>query len=114
MRQSGSVSRLLARERSRALHVAIAHRIAADETILRDVRERVKQWLHDGNPARHYAEAWACLLSAPVDTIVGKLAEVSDEMHELRQVSPFSGVLDPRTRWQIHRDVTSTFRNEAQ
>jgi hypothetical protein len=26
-------------------------------------------------------------------------------MHDLRQVSPFAGFLDARTRWRIHRDI---------
>lgn len=104
----------LARERSRALHVAIAQKIVADESVLKDGRARVDAWLRDGRPARAFAESCFDLLGKPLNEIVEKLAEPSEKMHELRQVSPLAGALDARTRWRIHRDVSATFLDEAQ
>jgi hypothetical protein len=33
------------------------------------------------------------------------LVDRSEEARGLRQVSPFAGVIDPRTRWAIHRRI---------
>jgi len=41
----------------------------------------------------------------PLSELETALAERSERMHDLRQVSPFAGILDARTRWRIHRDV---------
>jgi hypothetical protein len=87
----------LVAERSRALHIAVAERLQA----------RVRQWLDSGTVAAHYAEAWRALLDLPLASLATALAEQSERMHDLRQVSPFAGVLDARTRWRIHREVAT-------
>jgi hypothetical protein len=37
--------------------------------------------------------------------LAGALVERSEAADALRQVTPFAGVIDPRARWQIWRDV---------
>lgn len=52
-----------------------------------------------------YAEAWRQILARSPAEIAALLGEESERMTMLRQVSPFAGALDPRTRWQIWRSV---------
>lgn len=103
----------LAAERSRALHAAVAERLAADPRLVAGARLRVDSWLADGSVARAYAEAWRDLLARPFPDLLEALVEPTERMHDLRQVSPFAGVLDPRTRWRIHRAVGEGMRRAA-
>jgi hypothetical protein len=97
--------RTLAEERSRALHLAIAERLQADPALIDEARARVRAWLRDGTVARVYAEARQALLDRPLEDLVAALGERSERMHDLRQVSPFAGALDARTRWRIQEAV---------
>jgi hypothetical protein len=103
----------LAVERSRALHVAVAERLRADPDLIEQARARVESWRQQETVAAPYAEAWRALLALPLAELVAALAEPSLRMHDLRQVSPFAGVLDPRTRWRIHREVRERLADEA-
>jgi hypothetical protein len=103
----------LARERSRALHRAVAERLRADPALVDAARERVMGWLREGSVARTYAEAWRALLEGPRAVLLAALEERSERMHDLRQVSPFAGVLDPRARWRIHREVGERMTDET-
>ena len=100
-------------ERSRALHAAVAERLRANPELVAIARTRVQTWLDDGSVARPYAEAWRVLLARSLGDTTRALCEESDRMHDLRQVSPFAGVLDPRTRWRIHREVGERLAHET-
>lgn len=103
MRAMGCYER--AEERSLRLHAAVAARLLADPKLVDRVRRRVAGWLEDGSVARPYAEAWARLLDGPMADLVLALGERSERMHDLRQVSPFAGVLEPRARWRVRRET---------
>lgn len=103
----------LVAERSRALHVAVGERLQADPRLVEAARVRVRGWLETGAVAPSYAQAWDSLLARPLDDLVRALAEDSERMHDLRQVSPFAGVLDPRIRWRIHREVGERLASET-
>jgi hypothetical protein len=60
-----------------------------------------------------WAEAWLALLARPMEELCQALVEPSERMHDLRQVSPFAGVLEPRARWQILRDAREQLADEA-
>jgi hypothetical protein len=90
-------------EMSLRLHAAVADRLLADPTLVDRARARVAAWIEDGTVARPYALAWQALLEAPLPSLVGSLREPSERMHDLRQVSPFAGVLDARERWRLRR-----------
>jgi hypothetical protein len=92
-----------AEETSLRLHAAVAERLAADPTRVADARRRVERWIAEESVAREYAEAWLTLLTEPLPVLVERIVERSERMHDLRQVSPFAGVLDPRTRWRVRR-----------
>lgn len=99
----------LAERRSWALHCEVASRLADHPGIVQRARARVEQWLAD--PARHpYAAAWKALLDAPMDELSAALRSKEEPMITLRQVSPFAGALDTRTRWRILKQPDLTNR----
>lgn len=53
---------------------------------------------------RVYADGWHELLTGPVERLLN-LTDPGERARALRQCSPFAGIVDPRTRWQIWRDV---------
>jgi hypothetical protein len=93
-----------ASRRSRALHRAVAARLRAEPALLERARARVDEWLDSGSVHREYALAWRELLAGDVEALAVRLDEDSDRMNDLRQVSPFAGALDARTRWAVLRE----------
>lgn len=91
--------------RSCALHAAVAQRLQCDPSLVIRARQRVESWLRDGSVARPYAEAWQTALAAPLGELVVALVERSERMNDLRQVSPFAGVLDARERWRVRKSA---------
>lgn len=94
-----------AERRSLAYHRAVADRLEADPRIIDLARTRVLQWCTSGEVNAAYAESWKRLLELEVPELRALLVDESEQMTALRQVSPFSGAIDPRTRWQIWRSV---------
>jgi hypothetical protein len=95
----------LAEERSLAIHGLVAERLRADPYLVVTARERVEQWLRDGSVHRTYAEKWRLLLTGPPERLFEVLMHRGEEARALRQSSPFAGVVDPRTRWALWREV---------
>ena len=95
----------LAEQRSLALHRAVADRLAADPSVLARARDRVRRWLETGDVNAHWAREWENVLSRSLDDIRAFLMENSERARALRQVTPFAGAIDPRTRWRIWREV---------
>jgi hypothetical protein len=91
--------------RSLAYHRAIADRIREEPRIVATATSRVTKWRATGEVHRSYAEQWAALLALPVAELAAALVEDSERMRALRQVSPFAGVLDARTRWKLWRSI---------
>jgi hypothetical protein len=86
------------------MHRAIAARI--DEPALARARARVDTWLAEGGPVdRRWAERWRELLDAPVDVVAERLIADTPELTQLRQTTPFAGLLSPAERWAILREV---------
>lgn len=97
----------LAEARSLALHRMVAERLRADPTLLEKARTRVAGWLADGSVPRPAAEAWRAELERPVDEVIATLTETAERARRLRRSSPFAGVVDPRTRWEVWRRVSA-------
>ena len=68
-------------------------------------RARVEQWRDEKTVADYYVDGWAALLREDEDVLRSALVEDSERGHTLRQVSPFAGVLTPRERWAILREL---------
>jgi hypothetical protein len=97
----------VAEETSLALHRAVADRLRADPSLVERARRRVEGWLSEGTVARPYAEAWREVLAGPVEDVARFLEDPGDRARQLRQSSPFAGVLNARTRWAIWRQGPS-------
>ena len=95
----------LAEERSIAYHRVIAARILENPSILERARARVRTWLATTIPPPPYARAWEVILSRPQPEILAFLVDAGARARELRQSTPFAGVLAPRERLAIWRAV---------
>lgn len=95
----------LAEERSLAYHRAIAERMPSDPSILLRARARVAEWRAPGGDEPFYVRRWREILERDPESIAAFLLERSELATELRQSSPFAGVLDPRERWRIWRET---------
>lgn len=97
-----------AEETSLALHRAVAERLLADPALLEKARARVLKWLGDGSVGRKLAEAWQEVLSGSPAEVVRFLIDPGQRARDLRQTSPFAGVLGPRERWAILRQARAS------
>ncbi len=94
----------LALERSLAFHSVIAGRLIQDPTILENARRRVREWMAH-TPRRPFARAWEKVLAGDAASVAAFLVDRGELAEELRQSSPFAGVLDARERWRIWRET---------
>jgi hypothetical protein len=85
--------------RSLALHAEVARRVRANP----ELRERARERLSRISPA--YREAWTLLLSGPLERLLEALTDESEAAVALRQASPFSFAIDPKTRQRILRET---------
>lgn len=97
----------LAELRSIALHGAVAERPRQGPEVVARAKRRVADWLATGQVAEPYARRWAALLDLPVERLAARLVEDSEEMRELRQATPFAGVVPPRERFRIWRETAT-------
>jgi hypothetical protein len=86
---------------SLALHAEVARRLRADPALVRVARARVDRW--DAHP--FYTAAWTALLDGPLDTLCELLVSDDERARDLRQATPFAGVVDNATRMRIWREV---------
>ena len=106
-------SHRLAEERSLALHRAIAERVRRDPSVLERARARVQGWLDNGEVSRYWAEEWDSVLSRSTEDICSWLVDESEHARSMRQVTPFAGAIDARTRWRIWREVRAAMEETA-
>lgn len=97
----------LAEERSLAYHRAVARRLESEPEILDRARRRVDAWIHEGGRAVAHAQRWREILDRRVAEIAAVLTDEGEEARALRQSTPFAGVLEPRERWRLWREVRS-------
>lgn len=102
--------RALIEATSLELHRAVAERLRADPSLLDRARQKVEGWLRDRTIAKPYADAWREVLARPVDDVAGFLEDPGERARQLRQASPFAGILDARTRWGVWRAVRAGSR----
>lgn len=98
-------------ERSLWLHRALLGPLMIDPTaVLEQAQENIRRWLPrhraDGMAAS-YLTQWQKLLDGGVDDVVDVLVGTDEHSSELRQNSPFAGVLADEDR----RHVLSSFRD---
>lgn len=103
----------IAEARSLAYHAEVAKRLRENPTILEEARARVRVWLARPTGGPHYAREWASVLSGSVESIAAFLVDRGERARELRQSTPFAGVLAPTERWRIWRDTRAAMENRA-
>ncbi len=94
----------IAEARSLAYHLEVAGRLATRPELLERARDRVQAWLADGR-SPWYAARWQAILAQGTDAVVRILVDPGEDATALRQASPFAGVLSPRERWRLWREV---------
>ena len=96
-------------EQSRWLHGAIASHLVTDpDLVLRRARENLDRFsvIHAGTMAQHWLDQWRDALDAGPDRVLGILVSDTPRAAELRQNSPFAGILSEDER----RTVLESFR----
>jgi transcriptional regulator with XRE-family HTH domain len=90
--------------RSLYLHRAIARRLARDpDTTLRQAR-RILALMRQQHPeAGSLLREWKVLLERSVEQLIPALTDPSPRARELRQVTPFAGVLNAAERSEAYR-----------
>jgi NADH:ubiquinone oxidoreductase subunit D len=95
----------LAELRSVALHAAIGERLLRNPELVEEARRRLRATSTSLKTAHPYRVQWLRILEEPLDRVVAFLREDSERARELRQCTPFTGVITPRERWRIWRTV---------
>ena len=91
--------------RSLALHAAIVDRLREDPLlVLSKARASLARMraLHPG--ARPLLNEWQLLLRRPLSALIPVLLDPSPYSRELRQVTPFTGILSARERAGVYRE----------
>jgi len=91
--------------RSIAYHREIGRRLQANPEVIERARQRIGRLRRRGLRAGPPAEAWLGWLELPPTELARRLVEDTDDARELRQSSPFVGVLSASERWRIHREI---------
>ncbi len=110
-RPAGGGGHRVAELRSIELHRAVARRLRSEPGLVARARMRIETWAREGKLSPHYSGRWLEVLALPVDALCAFLVEDSEAARDLRQVTPFAGVVPPRERWSIWRRIRAA--NEA-
>ena len=100
--------------REAAVSVALGRATAAEllrdpPRVLRRARRRVDRMLASPDltrSARRGLIEWARLLDGPLEDVVAVLIDPSERGYELRQITPFTGVIDDDVRLRVVRQAS--------
>ena len=96
-------------EQSRWLHLAIAgHLVQEPDIVLTRARENIDRFreIHAGTMAEYWLDLWRKTIDSGPDPVLDALVSNTPEARELRQNSPFTGILSPDER----KTVLNSFR----
>lgn len=88
--------------RSLALHRAVAAKLRRQPSLVEIAKENLDRWISTSGRSQPYWEAWRAILAKPLEEVLTAIQEDSPRMTELRQSSPFAGVLNPKERWHVY------------
>jgi hypothetical protein len=108
------VTHHVAEQRSIALHREVARRLRAQPELLDRARKRVSGWADQGSVAPHWVRVWSELLKRPLGDVIAAITDAGQHGCDLRQTSPFAGVIDSATRWRILRDCERQRRSDEE
>lgn len=89
--------------RALAYHRALARKLT--RTMADEALHRVWEWQSQGRIAEEYGQRWESLLGRPVAEIRRSIAAAGSEADDLRQNSPFAGMLSEPERRRILAEV---------
>jgi len=90
--------------RSLALHEAIARRLVEDPDRVMERARRTLALMTEKHPsAAPLLREWRAILRRPTSDVVDLLLDPHPRARELRQVTPFAGVLSPAERADVYR-----------
>lgn len=92
-----------AERRSLAYHRLVAERL--DETVRARAKATLARWSQDGAIAEPYANRWRHVLDLPLPDLARAMTADDESGRDLRQCTPFAGVVGARERWRIIREV---------
>jgi excisionase family DNA binding protein len=100
------LDRLLPRKRNRGhrtaeLHGLAYHRLIAerlDDQIVDEARRRLRRWRESGRVHTRWADEWERILALPEPRIARAISADTPSGRELRQTSPFAGLLTEQER----------------
>lgn len=110
--------RELTREELRSLWLnrAVAARIAMDpDGVVSRARQNLDRFerIHEGSSVARWLERWRRVLDAGPEQVMEVLTSTAPEAAELRQNSPFAGVLSDRDRHRVLDSFASHWRQPA-
>jgi hypothetical protein len=89
--------------RGLAYHQAVASRLR--RPMVEEARHVLFRWREQGRIDKRYADRWEQLLERPLPEIRRALVQEGQEADDLRQNSPFAGVLSEPERRRIVREI---------
>jgi len=92
-----------AERRSLAYHRALAQRLR--RPMVDDARRLLWQWRDRGRIDERYATQWEAVLDRPIGEVRRMIGEDSQQGRDLRQNSPFAGMLSEAERRRINEDI---------
>lgn len=104
------------REKSLWLHRAVVGNLVRDpDRVIETAAGNLERWrsMHSTTGVTNaYLQKWTEVLDAGLDTIIETLTSTTEAAAELRQNTPFAGVLDDDSRRQVLRSFTKHWREE--
>lgn len=92
-----------AERRGLAYHRAIAERL--DQPLVDDAQAQLERLESAGHLHPRYAQRWREILALPIDRIAAAITADDQEAVDLRQSSPFAGMLNEQERRRVIRGV---------
>jgi excisionase family DNA binding protein len=102
-------------EQSRWLHAAIAsHLVSQPDWVLARARENLDRFaaIHSGTMAEYWLDIWRQTLNAGTDLVLNVLVSDAPRARDLRQNSPFTGILPDHERRAVLRSFSQHWRLE--
>lgn len=103
-------------ERSLWLHRALlVHLVTDPDGSLDRARDNIRRWKSEHRPdgmTAHYLSEWAKILDCGLDEVVEVLVSTTPRAVELRQNSPFAGVLPDETRVRVLKAFNDHWRRD--
>jgi hypothetical protein len=86
-----------------AYHRLVAERL--DDEVVDEARRRLRRWRQDGRIHERWADEWERILTMPLPRIARAISANTPRARELRQTSPFAGVLTEQERRRLRQAV---------